>query len=187
LFLQQIADADELRHSRRHSRTTGAPEVIRRCAPLRKHELGDSRSDQFPGGGRQLISRDASLRGVSLSADLPQLPQISGDRFHLQQVLLNLILTAWMRWQESRVNGGASPCARVWTAGMVELAVIDQDTDRAGQVAASLPAVTTKPNGMGMGLSIAHTIIAAHHGRIWAENNPRAERCSASHLSLSGE
>ena len=34
------------------------------------------------------------------------------------------------------------------------------------------PLYTTKPNGMGMGLSIARTIIAAHRGRIWAENNP---------------
>jgi signal transduction histidine kinase len=34
------------------------------------------------------------------------------------------------------------------------------------------PFWTTKPNGLGMGLSIAHTIIELHCGRIWAENNP---------------
>ena len=56
---------------------------------------------------------------------------------------------------------------------MVELAVIDSGHGIEPEKLPRLfePFYTTKPNGMGMGLSIARTIIAAHHGRIWAENN----------------
>jgi two-component system sensor kinase FixL len=59
------------------------------------------------------------------------------------------------------------------TEGQVELAVIDSGP---GIEADTLPRVfqpfyTTKPDGMGIGLSIARTIIDAHCGRIWAENN----------------
>jgi len=57
--------------------------------------------------------------------------------------------------------------------GLVELAVVDSGH---GIEPEKLPHLfeafyTTKPNGMGMGLSISRTIIEAHHGRIWAENN----------------
>ena len=55
----------------------------------------------------------------------------------------------------------------------MELAVIDSghgiEPDKLPRVFE--PFYTTKPNGMGMGLSIARTIIDAHRGRIWAENN----------------
>ena len=46
------------------------------------------------------------------------------------------------------------------------------------------PFYTTKPNGMGMGLSIARTIIEAHRGRIWAEN--RAEGGAVFRVKLPG-
>ena len=57
---------------------------------------------------------------------------------------------------------------------MVEVCVSDTGPGIAPDVAAHLfqPFVTTKPEGLGVGLSVCRNIIEAHHGRLWAEPNP---------------
>jgi PAS domain S-box-containing protein len=156
-----------------------AGEVIRRLrALLRKRELerqpleiNSLVEDVFA-----LVSGDAVLRGVSLSADLgPVLPQVAGDRVHLQQVLLNLILNGMDALAgQPRERRRIQVRTRLRADGLAEMAVIDSGH---GIEPIKLPRVfeafyTTKPNGMGMGLSIARRVIEAHQGRIWAENNP---------------
>jgi two-component system sensor kinase FixL len=93
---------------------------------------------------------------------------------HLQQVLLNLILNGMdalngARREDRRV----SVTARLDGLQSVEIAVSDAGhgipTDKLSHVFE--PFFTTKPNGMGMGLPISRTIIEAHGGRLWAENN----------------
>lgn len=56
----------------------------------------------------------------------------------------------------------------------MELAVVDSGEGLAPETMRRLfePFCTTKPSGMGMGLSIARTIVEAHYGRVWGENNP---------------
>jgi two-component system, LuxR family, sensor kinase FixL len=58
--------------------------------------------------------------------------------------------------------------------GMVEVSVADTGTGLAPDVMAQLfqPFVTTKPHGMGVGLSICRTIVEAHGGKIWVESQP---------------
>ena len=65
---------------------------------------------------------------------------------------------------------------------MVEVAVADTGPGLVPEVAGRLfePFVSTKPDGMGVGLSICRSIVEAHGGRLWAEPNPEAARCSAS-------
>jgi signal transduction histidine kinase len=112
---------------------------------------------------------------VKLDVEVPaNLPPVRGDRVHLQQVLLNLILNGM-----DALNG-ASPehrrivvSARVGDAQTVEIAVSDTGHGIAPEKLARVfdPFFTTKPDGMGMGLPISRTIIEAHGGRLWAESN----------------
>jgi two-component system sensor kinase FixL len=100
---------------------------------------------------------------------------VHGDRVHLQQVLLNLIINGMdavdgLRHEDRRVTLTAQRNG----AQSVEIAVSDSGNGIPTETLAQVfePFFTTKPNGMGMGLSISRTIIEAHGGKLWAENNP---------------
>ena len=118
---------------------------------------------------------DALTRRVSLTMQVSaQLPPVRGDRVHLQQVLLNLILNGMDAMADGE-NGKRLLVIRAspGTEGQVAVAVSDSGTGLLPDKIKSLfePFFTTKPDGMGMGLAISRTLIEAHGGKIWAENN----------------
>ena len=154
-----------------------AGEVIRRVrALLRKQkfeatavDLNDVVSDAL-----QMVRNDALLRQVTIQLESTlSLPRVLGDRVQLYQVVLNLIMNGleatakqppgarWLSVRTAKSSGGT-----------VQLTVEDSGK---GIAESDLPRVferfyTTKPEGLGMGLSISQTIVEAHGGRIWAEN-----------------
>ena len=124
----------------------------------------------------RLASDDALHRRVRMVTSLARaLPRVTGDRVHLQQVVLNLILNAMDSMRDvpedrRELTVRTQPAA----AGTVVVSVSDSGRgipeDKLHRIFESF--YTTKPDGTGLGLAIARTIVEKHQGRIWAENNP---------------
>ena len=122
-----------------------------------------------------LLRPDAVARHIALEITVPpDLPRLRGDRVQLQQVLLNLILNG-MDAVGSDAAHGRKVAVTARNEGRDTLAFGVADTGT-GIPAARIervfdPFFTTKASGIGMGLSISRSIVEAHGGRIWAENN----------------
>jgi two-component system, LuxR family, sensor kinase FixL len=122
-----------------------------------------------------LIEPEARRRDVSLHTELAATPStIFGDRVHLQQVLMNLLLNG-MEAMAGTPQAERQLSIRTATNGgqRVEISVTDSGH---GIRPEKLPRVfesffTTKENGMGLGLAIVRSIIDAHQGRIYVKNN----------------
>ncbi len=165
-----------------------ANNVLRRLRSLLKKapsEIKDVDLNEIAGESIQLLSplsiaREVNLSGFTAPMSLP----IRADPVQLQQVIVNLIVNAMdamshMPRAERRVT--------VHTArndNFAEVSVSDTGPGIPSEKIKEVfePFFSTKAEGMGMGLSIARTIIEAHDGRIWAEN--KAGRGAVFHISL---
>jgi two-component system sensor kinase FixL len=103
----------------------------------------------------------------------PRMTFVLVDKVQIQQVLLNLIRNAIEAMQETTRRVLTIATAQR-DGGVVEISVADTGPGIAPTIAGQLfqPFITTKPEGMGIGLSISRTIIEAHGGHLWAEPNP---------------
>src|SRR2546425_3499701 len=125
-----------------------------------------------------LIGPEIGRHGIFLEASLaPDLPQVMGDRIQLQQVLLNLLLNAAEAMREvppvrRRMVVRATADHRddgPWAIVAVEDAGVGFGEAEAPRLFEAF--YTTKPGGLGMGLSISRSIIDNHRGRLWATAN----------------
>jgi signal transduction histidine kinase len=119
-----------------------------------------------------LIHSEAVKNGVTIQRQLTdRLPSIQGDRIQLQQVILNLMVNA-IQAMSSLTKGIRELHIGTESAEEDGVRIGVRDTGP-GLSAENLqrlfePFYTTKPNGMGMGLSICRSIIEDHGGRLWA-------------------
>ena len=126
----------------------------------------------------ELTRSEALKNGVLVRAELAGgLPPVRGDRVELQQVILNLILNAIEAMSET-TEGPRELIITTGKAGSGEVLVTVRDSGP-GLAPAALENLfkafhTTKPKGMGLGLSICRSIVEGHGGRLWASaNSPR--------------
>ena len=122
----------------------------------------------------KLVGPLARRRGMSVHLGCDDIPMVRGDRLHVHQVLLNLVLNAMDAMADSppstrhvRISSRRVP------GDFVEIAVRDAGHGIAAGNGARIfeSFFTTKEDGMGLGLSIARSIVRAHGGEIVAENN----------------
>jgi PAS domain S-box-containing protein len=157
-----------------------ARSVIQRLrAMLRKEAVQHQRLDlnELVEESLRLMRSDLEHREVKADAVLAAaLPAVMGDRPQLQQVLLNLMINGCDAMAAGAVERRLLLRTCRNTRGQVEVSVGDRGT---GIGPAELerifePFVTTKAQGLGLGLSICRSIVEAHGGRLWASNNADA-------------
>ena len=171
---------DEVRDAVRRMISDGkrASEIVQRIRALTKKTEPQSVPVDLNAVIRDsvaVVRREVATQLVALRMDLtPGLPAVLGDCVQLQQVMINLIINGIQamgsvidRLGELTIRSGPDD------AGQVLVQVQDLGVGIDPQTASRLfdAFFTTKPDGMGMGLSICRTIIEAHGGRLWASSN----------------
>ena len=156
-----------------------ASEVIQRIRQLAtktspqkaRLDMNDVVRDIVPLIGTEMRSHEVSLR-IDLA---PALPPVLADRVQLQQVLINLVMNgieamASIEGRSRELVIRSQPGDDDHVVVAVQDAGVGFDAQKTDQLFSAF--YTTKPDGMGMGLSISQSIVAAHGGRLWATPNP---------------
>jgi len=157
-----------------------ARSVIQRLRAMLRKEQAQHRSldiNEVVEESLRLMRSDLLNRDVTVSTDLADaLPAVSGERNQLQQILLNFMMNGCDAMHARETDRRLLVRTHRNSQGHVEISVADRGT---GIPEADLerifePFVTTKSQGLGLGLAICRSIVEAHGGRLWASNNADA-------------
>jgi two-component system sensor kinase FixL len=165
-----------------------AGEVIRRMQALLKRgelQLQPLDVNEVVQEVVELLRNELIRREVLVHTVLaPGLPRVPADRIQMQQVLMNLLFNACDAMADQAREGRSVSILTSGTLGAVRISVADQGTGipDGNEERVFEPFFTSKQHGLGLGLAICRTIVAAHGGRLWAVNN--ADRGATFHLVL---
>lgn len=119
------------------------------------------------------IEAEARKRQVKIECDLPTLPMVLADRLMLEQVLLNLIRNGMEAMADTQTADRVLQINAQRSDYEIQIQIEDRGCGIAPEIRERLFTAffTTKPEGMGVGLSICRSIIEFHRGRLWADDN----------------
>lgn len=123
-----------------------------------------------------IVRPTAQTMNARIELELAGVPAIvCGDRVHLQQAVMNLVRNALDAMRELEAAERLVTIRAARANGHVEIAVLDRGPGIPDAVAAQIfePFVTSKPDGMGMGLFIVRSIVEAHGGHVRVANGPQ--------------
>jgi C4-dicarboxylate-specific signal transduction histidine kinase len=155
-----------------------AGQVIQRLRALFRKDRSQQLTvdiGQIVGEGLQLIRNDLLNRGIAIDAQSDAgLPPVTGDPVQLQQVILNLTMNACEAVEASSVREPIRVRARRKDAQTIEVSIRDcgPGVPEGELERVFLPFITTKAQGMGLGLAVSRSIIDAHGGRLWVRSTP---------------
>ncbi len=122
-----------------------------------------------------IFNREAIEKNINLNVNLAENPvYIMADRIQVQQVLLNFLTNAALEIIYSKPGKKSIFITELLQDGLVTVSVRDTGNgfDEANKEKLFKPFMTTRKEGLGIGLAISQSIIDNHGGKIWAENIP---------------
>jgi C4-dicarboxylate-specific signal transduction histidine kinase len=154
-----------------------ATEIISRIRSLFKNETSRRELvdvNEITRGMAELLRSEAERYSISIRTELSEsLPEVTGDRVQLQQVLMNLMINGIDAMKDVEGTRELTIQSQRGEDGQVQVTVRDTGVGLPEQADKIFNAFfTTKSYGTGMGLRISRSIIEAHGGRLWATDNP---------------
>lgn len=156
-----------------------AGEIVRRARSfVRKGEVSFApvQINQVVADMCRFAELDALAAGVQIVLELQdELPPVSGDRSSLEQLVMNLIKNGIEAMASTEGERRLTICTTLRGDDSIECEVADLGEGLSEKIRAGLfePFVTTKPDGVGLGLAICRTIVENHGGRLWFEPTRR--------------